>query len=337
MNILFTCAGRRNYLINYFKDALNGDGLVIAADMDKTAPALVDADIAIEVESIYHDNYIHQLLNIVKEHQIDAIISLNDLELPILAEHKHVFTSENVKVVVSDTDVIDIAFDKYKTHQFLERIGLNSPKTFISLQDAKEAIKSGTLTFPVIVKPRWGSASIGLDFPESLEELNLVYALQKIKLKKSILNTASAHDFEHAILIQEVLDGDEYGMDILNDLQGNHIGAFTRKKLKMRSGETDKAVSIIDERFTQVAKTIGAHLKHIGNADSDVFVVKDKLYVLEINPRFGGGYPFSHEAGVNIAAMYINWLKDEQNIEQFNNYKADVLCSKCDRMLIIKK
>lgn len=336
MNILFTCAGRRNYLINYFKEALNGSGLVVAADMDITAPALVDADVAIEVSNIYSDNYINEILEITKKHKIDAIISLNDLELPILAEHKSKFTDQGVQVIVSGTSVIDIAFDKYKTHQFLLDIGLKSPKTYISLSDAKNAISNGDLNFPLIVKPRWGSASIGLDFPESLEELDLAYSLQTIKLKKSILNTASKNDIEHAILIQEALQGDEYGLDIVNDFKGNYFGTFVRKKLKMRSGETDKAISIIDNRFLEVGKVIGEKLRHIGNVDCDVFLVDNKLYVLELNPRFGGGYPFSHEAGVNIVKIYLEWLKGSQNVDQYNNYKADVLCSKCDRLLKIK-
>ena len=336
MNILFTCAGRRNYLINYFKKALNGNGKVFAADMDVTAPALVDADIAIKVSNIYSNNYISEILAITKQHNINAIISLNDLELPILAEHKSTFAEHGVQVIVSNTNVIDVAFDKYKTHQFLLDIGLNSPKTYISLETAKKALDSGELNFPLIVKPRWGSASIGLDFPESLEELELVYKLQTIKLKKSILNTASESDFDHAILIQEALQGDEYGLDIVNDFKGNHFGTFTRKKLKMRSGETDKAISIIDERFNEVGKIIGENLKHIGNADCDVFLVNDKLYVLEINPRFGGGYPFSHEAGVNIVSIYLEWLNGNSNVSKYNNYKAGVLCSKCDRILTIK-
>ena len=189
MNILFTCAGRRNYLINYFKEALNGNGQVLAADMDITAPALVDADIAIEVSNIYSDNYISEIVDICKQYAVNAIISLNDLELPILAANKEKFINIGVQVIVSDNNVIDIAFDKYKTHEFLTRIGINSPKTYISLNDAREAIKNGELNFPLIVKPRWGSASIGIDFPETLEELELVYKLQTIKLKKSILNT----------------------------------------------------------------------------------------------------------------------------------------------------
>lgn len=333
MNILFTCAGRRNYLINYFKEALNNQGKVFAADMDMTAPALVDADCALKVVSVYDENYISQILDIAKENNITAIISLNDLELPILSENKALFEKENIRVIVSDKNVIDIAFDKFKTHQFLEEIGLNSPKTHINLESAKQAITANELNFPVIVKPRWGSASIGLDIAETIEELELMYKLQKIKLNKSILSTASNVDFDNAILIQEVLKGDEYGLDIVNDFNKNHYGTFARKKLRMRSGETDKAMSIINPEFHKIGKIIGENLQHIGNADCDVFLVNNKPYVLEVNPRFGGGYPFSHEAGVNIAKMYIEWLKGNTNIEALNDYKENIVFSKCDRML----
>lgn len=88
MNILFTCAGRRNYLINYFKEALGGEGLVYAADMQLSAPAMVDADVPILVQSISHPQYVDKLIEICNEHQIDAVISLNDLELPILSKQK---------------------------------------------------------------------------------------------------------------------------------------------------------------------------------------------------------------------------------------------------------
>lgn len=333
MNILFTCAGRRNYLINYFKEALNNEGKVFAADMDMTAPALVDADCALKVVSVYDENYISLILDIAKENNITAIISLNDLELPILSENKALFEKENIRVIVSDKNVIDIAFDKFKTHQFLEEIGLNSPKTHINLESAKQAITANELNFPVIVKPRWGSASIGLDIAETIEELELMYKLQKIKLSKSILSTASNVDFDNAILIQEVLKGDEYGLDIVNDFNKNHYGTFARKKLKMRSGETDKAMSVINPEFHKIGEIIGNNLQHIGNADCDVFLVNNKPYVLEINPRFGGGYPFSHEAGVNITKMYIEWLKGNTSIETLNDYKENIVFSKCDRML----
>lgn len=333
MNILFTCAGRRNYLINYFKEALKGEGKVFATDMQLTAPALVDADVAIQVPAIYSEEYIPSLLRIVKENDINCVISLNDLELPILSEAKDQIESLGAKVIVADEHAIKIAFDKWETVKFLEANGLKSPKTYIDFEEAKKAIESGGLKFPLVIKPRWGSASIGIDFPETMEELELAYKLQNIRLKRTILAEASKEDIDHAILIQEKIPGKEYGMDVLNDFEGNYVGTFVREKIQMRSGETDKAISVIDKRFEQVGKIIGDNLKHIGNLDCDVFEHNGELYVLELNPRFGGGYPFSHEAGNNTAAIYIEWLKGNKDIAQHSNYKEGIMFSKCDRLL----
>ena len=333
MNILFTCAGRRNYLINYFKEALKGEGQVFATDMQLTAPALVDADVPLQVPAIYSADYIPSLLDIVRENNIDAVISLNDLELPILSEAKAKIEALGARVIVSDEQAIKVAFDKWETVKFLEKNGLKSPKTFIDFEEAKKAIAEGTLGFPLVVKPRWGSASIGIDFPEDMEELELAYKLQTIRLKRTILAEASKEDIDHAILIQEKIPGEEYGMDVLNDFEGNYQGTFVRQKLQMRSGETDKAISVVDARFDKIGQTIGENLGHIGNLDCDVFEYEGELFVLELNPRFGGGYPFSHEAGMNTAAAYIAWLKGEKDISEFRNYKEDVMFSKCDRLL----
>lgn len=335
INILFTCAGRRNYLINYFKDALKGNGNVVAVDEQMLAPAMNDADIAIKAPSIYASNYIDELLKIVKTQSISAIISLNDLELPILSKSKNLFEELGAKVIISNSEIISTGFDKWKTYNFLKDLGLNTPKTYIELDKAIDDIENGNLKFPLVLKPRWGSGSIGIDFPESIEELKLSYLLQKIKLKKSQLNKINKDNPIFDILIQEKLNGKEYGMDIINDFKGNYFGSFAKEKLAMRSGETDKAKSIIDERFENLGKTISKNLKHIGVIDSDVFVVDDELYLLEINPRFGGGYPFTHEAGLNLAAIYIEWLKGDsnENLFDYNNYKENLVFSKCDKLM----
>lgn len=335
MNILFTCAGRRNYLINYFKQELNERGKVYAADMRSTAPALIDADIAILAPSIYDDSYIDFIKETVLNHNIKAIISLNDLELPILAKNKADIEKLGTRVIVSDAMPINIAFDKWETVKFLKENNLKTPVTYIELSKAKEALADGSLKFPVVVKPRWGSASIAVDFAEDEKELELLYALQANKINKSVLASASKEDLDRAILIQEKIIGVEYGMDVLNDLDGHFYGSFVREKLSMRSGETDKAISVIDENLEKIGATIGKNLRHIGNLDCDVFYDGSHYYVLELNPRFGGGYPFSHEAGINTPAIYIDWLNGETNIEKHNNYKSGIAFAKCDRLLDI--
>ncbi len=335
INILFTCAGRRNYLINYFKEALNKNGVIIATDMQRNAPALVDADIALTVPSIYDNTYVETLLKICAQYKVYAIISLNDLELPILAKQIDVFKQQGTRVILSSQEVINIASDKWESYNFFKSSNLPTPNTYINFELAVKDLKTGKLNFPLIIKPRWGSASIGIETVSNFNEFKLVYKLQKLKLKNTILNTISKDNIDEAILIQEKIDGIEYGLDILNDFNGNYYGTFAKKKLSMRSGETDKAMSVINKKINNVGEIISKNLGHIGNLDCDIFIRNKIVYVLELNPRFGGGYPFSHEAGINIAAIYIDWLRNITNIDKHNNYKKNITFAKCDKLLKI--
>lgn len=310
MNILFTCAGRRTYLLKYFKENMSAEDKVVATDMQLSAPALQTADIKIQVPAVYDPKYIDITLNICKEQKIDALISLNDLELPILAENKAKFEALGVKVIVSDPKVIDIAFDKYKTAHWVESVGLNAPKTFVTLASAKDALAKGEVEFPLFMKPRWGSGSIGLETIDDMEELDNYYHLLMKKIKKTILATASIGN--EYIMIQEKLTGQEYGLDVMNDLEGNNVAVSVKQKLAMRAGETDKAITVDLPEVREIGATIGRNLRHIGNLDVDIMQRANGDYcVLELNPRFGGGYPFSYEAGVNLPKVILQWLKGD--------------------------
>lgn len=284
---------------------------VIATDMQLSAPALQVADVKLQVPAVYADDYISRTLDICKRYSIDALISLNDLELPILAEQKARFDELGVKVIVSDPRVIDICFDKYKTAQWVEGLGLNAPKTYVTLEDAKKALANGEIAFPLFLKPRWGSGSIGLETVEDMEELNDVYQLLFKKIKKTILATASVG--EEYIMIQEKLTGNEYGLDVMNDLDGNFITVSVKQKLAMRAGETDKAVTVDLPEVRELGAIIGRNLGHVGNLDLDIMQRANGDYcVLELNPRFGGGFPFSYEAGVNLPKAILMWLRGEK-------------------------
>lgn len=308
MNILFTCAGRRTYLLKYFKENMSEGDKIVATDMQLSAPALQAADIKVQVPAVYDPQYIDITLDICKRYNIDALMSLNDLELPILAENKAKFEALGTKVIVSDTKVIDICFDKYLTAQWTESIGLHAPKTYVRLEDAKKALDAGALTFPLFMKPRWGSGSIGLETIDDMEELDIYYHLLMKKIKKTILATASVGN--EYIMIQEKLTGNEFGLDVMNDLEGNNVGVSVKQKLAMRAGETDKAITVDLSEVREMGKRIGENLKHIGNLDVDIMQRANGDYcVLELNPRFGGGYPFSYEAGVNLPKAILQWLK----------------------------
>ena len=311
MNILFTCAGRRTYLLKYFKENMQPGDKVVATDMQLSAPALQEADVKLQVPAVYDSKYIDITIDICMEHHIDALISLNDLELPILAEQKARFENLGVKVIVSVTQVIDICFDKYKTALWVSELGLNAPKTYIRLDDAKAALASGDISFPLFLKPRWGSGSIGLETVDDMEELDIVYGLLFKRIKKTILAKASVGD--KYIMIQEKLTGKEFGLDVMNDLEGNNVAVSVKQKLAMRAGETDKAITVDLPEVRKMGEAIGRNLKHIGNLDVDIMQRANGDYcVLELNPRFGGGFPFSYEAGVNLPKAIMMWLRGEK-------------------------
>jgi carbamoyl-phosphate synthase large subunit len=333
MNILFTCAGRRNYLLDFFKEELNGEGLIMAADMQLSAPAMAVADRRFIVVAVYAQGYIDSLLKICAENKVNALISLNDLELPLLSERKAEFEQIGTKVIVADMSAIDIAFDKKKTVEFANSIGVKTPKTFTNFNDAVKALENGELSFPLVVKPRWGSASIGLEFPSNHEELELAYRLLSLRLSRTILAEASKSDFNNAILIQEKIDGIEYGVDVLNDFNGNTQQVYVKEKLAMRAGETDKSALRNKPQIDKIGFKIGNALKHIGNLDCDVFEKDNEYYLLELNPRFGGGYPFTHYSGGNYVKAIISWIKGETF--DFASFKKDydVIFSKCDTLI----
>lgn len=335
MNILFTCAGRRTYLLKYFKENLTESDKVVATDMQLSAPALQVADVKLQVPAVYDPEYVNITLNICKEQKIDALLSLNDLELPILSENKYRFEELGVKVIVSSPEVIDIAFDKYKTAQWVESLGLVAPKTYVRLEDAKKALAAGEIEFPLFMKPRWGSGSIGLESIADMEELDIYYNLLMKKIKKTILATASVGD--EYIMIQEKLTGSEFGLDIMNDLNGKNVAVSVKQKLAMRAGETDKAVTVDLPEVREMGRKIGEALRHIGNLDVDIMQRADGAYcVLELNPRFGGGFPFSYEAGVNMPKAIIQWVKGEEVEPQMLQPEYGRMFSKNDYLMEIK-
>ena len=335
MNILFTCAGRRTYLLKYFKENMLPGDKVVATDMQLSAPALQVADVKLQVPAVYAKDYIDRTLAICEEQHIDALISLNDLELPILAEQKKRFENIGVKVIVSDPEVIDICFDKYKTAQWVEALGLNVPKTYVSLAETKAALEAGEICFPLFLKPRWGSGSIGLETVEDMEELEMVYKLLFRKIKKTMLAKVSVGD--EYIMIQEKLAGNEYGLDVMNDLVGNYVAVSVKQKLAMRAGETDKAVTVDLPEVREIGAVIGKNLKHLGNLDVDIMQRANGDYcVLELNPRFGGGFPFSYEAGVNLPKAIMEWLQGKQVDESILVPQYGKMFAKNDYLMPIK-
>ena len=146
--------------------------------------------------------------------------------------------------------------------------------------------------------------------------------------------------FEHneGLMIQEFLDGQEIGADVYIDLiSKNVVSIFTKKKIKMRAGETDKAVSFKDEKLFELIKKFVGEAGYEGQIDIDIFDINGEYYISEVNPRFGGGYPHAYECGADHISMIVNNLEGNVNQENVGNYQENVYMMKYNEVMIMKK
>jgi carbamoyl-phosphate synthase large subunit len=336
VNILLTWTGRRNYLIQCFKAALSGRGQVIACDASETAPALAEADQKVILPAADQPEYHDVLLAVCRERRVRLLFALCDVELAPLAQHADRFRASGTIPVVASPRVIATCLDKWASYQWLRSCDIPTPATYLGLEDARKALARGDLRFPLLLKPRWGSSSIGIEQVENERELALAYEWGRIRMPRTVPGRPSDFYPEHCLLIQEVAQGDEYGMDVVNDLEGRHVCTLGRQKLRMRSGETDRARIVRDARLDRLGKALGQQLGHIGSLDCDVMATDHGVLVLDLNPRIGGGYPFSHLAGANLPAAFVAWANGEEADPAWFQPRAGVVAARCDRVVLIE-
>ena len=317
MNILITSCGRRTQLIKYFKNEFKGIGNVVVTDCDELAPALYFADKFYITSRINDTNYINDLIEICKKEEIKGIMSLIDPELSLLAKNKEKFKEIGVELIGSDYETTELCFDKYEFFKFLNENNFKCAKTYISLEDFKKDYNDGKISFPVFIKPRTGSASLGINKVGFMEHLELLYKL-----------------FPNMI-IQEFIPGQEYGVDCYIDLVSSEvISIFAKKKIRMRSGETDKAVSIKNEKLFNVIEELVRKLNLRGTVDIDVFESDGEWIISEINPRFGGGHLLAYKCKENYPKFILNNLNNDINDKQIGKYKSGVCMIKHDTLII---
>jgi len=320
MNILVCSAGRRVKLVQYFKKELDEiGGKVIAVDCDLTAPALSFAHHFEVVPRISDPNYLPVIKQICNKYQVTAILSLIDPELSLLAGWKDEFSEIGTIAIISDKKVVDMTFDKYRTYQFLKENDFPYIPTFITYQDVCNALINKEIQFPLMVKPRMGSASIGLCKVYSLVELE-----------------TALHSSKEPVIIQPFIEGNEYGVDCYIDLLTEKVtNIFLKRKIKMRAGETDKSVAIKNVKLLNLIEQFVNKMKPRGPIDIDCFETSNGFVITEVNPRFGGGYIHAHEAGQNFVKNIIRNLQGKENDVQLNNYIEGTILIKWDDCVFI--
>lgn len=310
MNILLTSVGRRNYLVEYFKESLTEfGGSVFAVNSHANAPGLYHADGFAIAPIIHSDLYIPFLVEYCLENEIRVIVPLLDNDLPVLAQAKPIFEAVGIFVLVADEWLVQMANDKYKTFLFLKEFGFPSLPTFTDLSSFHEYYRSEQAPFPLIIKPRWGMGSLSVYEVEDEEELRFFVKKARKEVLSSFLKYESSQAPEQEILIMPKIQGDEYMLDIINDLEGNHLVTVVNKKLLRKGGETEAVETVSHPILEALGAKIASISRHPLVMDVDVIMSDETPYILEFNPRFSGGYPFSHSAGINLPKALIHWLK----------------------------
>lgn len=317
INILILSAGTRNKIVQYFKKNLSGNGRVIATDMSTIAPAIYEADKYYIVPRITEEGYIDIILDICKKENISGVLSLIDPELSLLAENEYKFKNVGTTVIGSSYELCERALDKMQMFEWLRSHGYNCAKSYVDKNEFFADVKTGKANYPVFVKPVRGSASIAISKVFDNETVDLLF------------------DHSDNLMIQEYLDGQEIGADCYIDLlSGELVSVFTKKKIVMRAGETDKSVSFKDEKLFELIKKFVNESGWRGQIDIDIFEINGEYYISEVNPRFGGGYPHAYECGADHMKLIVNNLNGIVNSDVIGNYKENVYMMKYNEIMI---
>ncbi|MGP6174880.1 ATP-grasp domain-containing protein [Corynebacterium sp. A21] len=310
MNILLSSVGRRPYLVRWFQEALTANGLdgrVIAADLDPLSPARAFTEDFVTAPGVDSPRYQDWLRQLLTEREIDLAISINDFELSEWALLPRTEEWGPLVRLTSETQIL--VEDKHAMGVELDRLGIRNPATWLGGEIAQ--LSDSGVNY--VTKGRFGSASRGLRYADTA---GLKTAIKEATHEVTTRQGLPALDQqetkpENLVIFQEQIVGDEYGLDVVCDLHGRFAGVLARRKISMRSGETDRAESVNSSQFEDIARSIAEAVPHPGTCDVDVIVDADgHAYVIDINPRFGGGYPFSHLAGARIPNVYVAWIAD---------------------------
>lgn len=315
MNFLFSCIGKRGYIADFFRPHLSKGDRIIGTSNTKWTPGFEHCDTNYVLPDINQPNYISSVKDICEKESVNAILSFFDPDVVELSRHFDEFLEMGIQPVIPRYEIAEVCFDKYKTYIFFVEKGFSTAKTFLDFEEVMDLHADGSLAFPLYVKPRRGFGS-SLTFKARNElELNAFF------------------HYAPDMIIQEEMTGEPIDFDILNDLNGEVLSVSPWRKYRSRMGETEQAETFFNQDVLDFGVLLGSTLKHIGPLDADLYINGSDVSVLEVNLRFGGGYPVSHLAGANFPEKILRLLKGEILCPDIGQFKEGVVMMKDNRII----
>lgn len=316
INILFCSAGRRVKLLKNFKQTLGNDGKIVVTEMSNIAPAVYIADKFYKVPEIYDKNYINKIIDICKKENINIVCTLIDPEIKILADNREKFEELGILLMAPSSKTAELCFDKYKMYKYLKQNNISTVTTYGSVEEFEN--NKDKITFPVFVKPRTGSGSVGARKVENLETLKKLFEEDK------------------TLIIQELMSEKDLDADVYVDtISGEVISIFAKNKLETKIGGANKTIAFKDEKLFEFIKEIVSKFEFKGTINMDFFQRNGKYYLSEVNPRFGGGYIHPYAAGVDFIKYLVNNSKGNVNKPEIGNYKEGSIMMMYDDIVFV--
>lgn len=315
MNILILSCGTRNKLVSYFMHRKNGFDKVIVTDCSEYAPAFYVADKGYQVPRMDSPDYLDSILKICKQENINAILPLQEDELLLMAKNKYMFAKCNIQIIISEYEKVYLCRDKLECNNFLCSQDINAVPTW----KAKEYAELLEKYKKIVLKPRYGAGSTD------------TYIVNEAHLAKAIVETE-----QEEMIVQPYIRGKEFGVDIYVDMLTKEVtDVFIKEKIRMRAGETEKSVSVKNKDIANLAIHAASSMGLIGPVDMDILEQNGEYFILEINPRFGGGYPHAYECGINFPKNICQNTHGIANNQKLFEYAENIKSMKYTDVLIV--
>lgn len=315
-NILILSAGRRVELVQDFQTeaAKFSDGIkVLAADLNPCmSPACHVADNAFEVPPISAENYIGSIFDLALAHNVGLVIPTIDTELQKLADARGRFEEAGIHIVVSDSELVTICRDKRFTAGLFGRLDIASP----AIYDREN------ISFPCFAKPYDGSRSLGAKYIRSAEDLSY-----------DILKDPKIIFCQYIDIANEFT---EFTVDMYYDRSGRLKCAVPRERLEVRSGEVSKSATRRNGLYALLTDKM-PHLEGArGCITAQFFCNGGTVYGIEINPRFGGGFPLTYAAGGNYPGWLIREYLYSEKIPFFDEWENNLIMLRYDAKVLVR-
>ncbi len=319
-NILFTSVGRRVALIKNFKKSLKELNLlsnIVTTDIKINAPAAFIADFQEGVPHLSDPDYVVILKELCKKHQIKLLIPLIDPELHILSLHQQEFKRIGVTILVSSQETNQICSDKRNTYKFFKKIGVQTPE----ILNPEEILANPEAKYPFLIKPADGSCSIGVTKIRNARELEFF------------------KDYIPNAIVQEFVVGEEYTLDILVDFQAQVRCVVPRLRIETRAGEISKGVTVKNPALIAAGKKVVEALPGAkGCITVQCFLtLNNEIKFIEINPRFGGGFPLSYQAGADFPGWMIEMMLGRDPDISIDGWLDGIAMLRYDDAIFVRK